>query len=190
MSTLLKGGRELLALGKGRRMLHNKCHLSVAIALITLFTWSPASADDPPSDGTTKNDNTTISEFTSLLDRTRHELDGCRGEWQGRSGGTTMGQIMCRHYDGPGEFKGAGTTVVLIGQRISMIATQVGSHQVQAARQKFERLRSQVGGEESGCTLSEESDKQAKYQCDGHRITISFSRAAGKWNTSLTVARN
>ncbi|MGM0556790.1 MAG: hypothetical protein ACQEVA_10470 [Myxococcota bacterium] len=101
-----------------------------------------------------------------------------------------MVQIMCRQFDGPGEFKGGGTTVVLIGQRISMIATQVKSSKAGTARDRFERLHGQLGGDGSGCELSEKTEKRAKYQCDGHQISISYSQAGGQWNTSLTLARN
>jgi hypothetical protein len=167
-----------------------KSTTALSLLVIALTAWSSANAEDPPDSSTTKNDRTAISGFASLLDQRRSELDGCRGEWQGRSEGASMAQIMCRQFDGPGEFKGVGTTVVLIGQRISMIATQLDSREAEAARENFERLRREVGSVDSGCELSRESEKKATYQCDGHRVSISYSQAAGQWSTSLTLAQD
>ena len=165
-------------------MSRTKLLQSVLAAAVTLSFASSSAAETPAEKSHTENDSNAVAQFRSLLDQTRDKLNGCQGQWRGKTG-EVMSQIMCQRFDGPGAFKGAGTTVVLLGERISMVASQLKSSSSEQAQEHFRTLKKQLA---PNCELSEESDRQAKYTCDGHRISVSYSRAGGEWQTSLTVA--
>lgn len=168
-------------------MPHRILAICSLIAVGALFRPATGSAEAPDAEPQTKNDDNAIAQFRDLLDRSPEQLDGCRGDWRGKTDNRTMAQIMCRQYDGPAPFRGVGTTIVLLGQRVSMVATQVKSSDAEQAKARFELLRKQV---DEACEVTEESDSQARYQCGGERVSLSYSRAGGQWKTSLTVSRD